>query len=90
MMINHCREAPRCACLREAASAKAGAGNFQFFLFLASIIIFAGKGCQMEPHGQARGSIQAPVWGDIPVKRWRIPPPISIGGFPTAGMKWID
>jgi len=40
----------------------------------------------MEPHALARGHIQAPVWGDIPVKRWRIPPrprPCS----PAAGVK---
>jgi hypothetical protein len=43
----------------------------------------------MEPHGQARGPIQPPVWGDIPVKRWRIPPPeISFGEPPAAGMRF--
>jgi uncharacterized protein YabN with tetrapyrrole methylase and pyrophosphatase domain len=42
---------------------------------------------KMEPHGQARGSIQPPLGGDIPVKRWRIPPPAQHrGGSPAAGM----
>jgi hypothetical protein len=26
----------------------------------------------MEPREQARGPIRPPLWGDIPVKRWRI------------------
>jgi len=29
---------------------------------------------EMEPHGQINDPIQPPVWGDIPVKRWRISP----------------
>jgi len=29
---------------------------------------------EMEPHGQAPSPIQPPMWGDIPVKSWRIPP----------------
>ena len=42
---------------------------------------------KMEPHGQARGPIQPPLWGDIPVKRWRIPPPAQHrGGSRAAGM----
>ena len=42
---------------------------------------------KMEPHGQARGPIQPPLWGDIPVKRWRIPPR-SRPWSTAAGMKY--
>ena len=28
---------------------------------------------EMEPHGQASYPIQPPMWGDIPVRSWRIP-----------------
>ena len=41
---------------------------------------------KMEPHGHIHGPIQSPLWGDIPVKRWRIPPPAQHrGGSRAAG-----